>query len=435
MKFSKNKATLFVTVLMLMLAASMTLSSIKAQVSFPAGTQIPTYAYINVAPNPIGIGQTVNVNFYLATVLEDSSGPVNMTVKITDPNGNTQTKGPFTGDTTGGTFFNFVPDKVGNWAFQMFYGGQITGSAGMFGGGYAGLIEMPSQSKIYTLTVQQEPITQSSYPITPLPTQYWETPVSAQNVQNWYKIMGPWLGLGSITFASTGAYNASSLCNPYTESVLSGHVLWTKVWCAGGVVGGDAGGTEDTGNFWSTRQYWPQYAPVIMNGKMYSTWYPETTGYSNGILCTDLKTGETLWRLNTTSVLRCGMETQWKTANMYGVIGPYIWTTGALPASETGGTAIPSYSVMGPFGPTGPLQYNLTKVLQRHHVAALGEERRLRRPCRLVVRGAEEQYGEGPADGHAIARRTPDVGGEQRAIPHAYHHVLLGEQGVVLPGR
>ncbi len=281
----------------------------------------------------------------LATPLIDSSPPINMTVKITDPNGQVKTMGPYTGDTTGGTYFSFVPDIVGNWTFQMFYGGQVTAGSSGFGFGpptNGGLIEDPSQSIVYTLVVQQEPIIQTTYPLTPLPTSYWETPVSAQNVQNWYKIMGPWLGLGTITFASTGAYNVSSLCNPFTPSVTSGHILWTKTWGAGGVVGGSAGGTEDTGSYWSTRQYWPQYAPVIMNGKMYSTYYPETTGYSNGIVCTDLYTGETLWKINTTSVLRCGMTTQWKTPNMYGVIGPYIWTTGNLPASETGGKLIQS---------------------------------------------------------------------------------------------
>jgi outer membrane protein assembly factor BamB len=362
MKIAKNIATVITTLLMLSIAASMLLSpAANGQVTFPPGTQIPTYAYINVAPNPIGVGQQVNVNFFLATVIESSEGPKNMTVKITDPSGNVETRGPYTGDTTGGTFFNFVPDQVGNWTFQFFYGGQTTGAGGMFGPGYAGLIQLPSTSKVYTLTVQDEPITQTSYPITPLPTNYWETPVSAQNVQNWYSIMGSWLGLGGITFASTGAYNASSLCNPYTESVLSGHVLWTKVWCAGGVVGGDAGGTEDTGHYWSTRQYWPQYAPVIMNGKMYSTWYPETTGYSAGILCTDLYTGETLWRLNTTSVLRCGMETQWKTPNMYGVIGPYIITTGALPAAETGGIKVNNVGT----------QYNMYSALTGQYVLSI----------------------------------------------------------------
>ena len=338
MNISKSKlATTIAALLMLSIAASMILSPATGQVTFPPGTEIPTYAYINVAPNPIGVGQTVNVNFFLATVLESSEGPSNMTVIITDPSGNVETRSNLKGDTTGGSFFNFVPDQAGNWTFQHKYGGQITGAGGMFGPGYSGLHQMPSESKIFTLTVQEEPITQTAWPITPLPTQYWESPVSAQNVQNWYKIMGPWLGLGSITFASTGAYNSSSLCNPYTPSVLSGHVLWTKTWGAGGVVGGDAGGTEDTGNYWSTRQYWPQYAPVIMNGRMYSTYYPETTGYSAGIVCTDLYSGQTVFTINTTSVLRCGMATQWKTANMYGVIGPYLITTGALPAAETGG--------------------------------------------------------------------------------------------------
>jgi len=362
MKIS-SKITTFLTAILLISIAVSAISMAQSQVTFPPGTHIPTYAHINVAPNPIGVGQTVNVNFFLATVLEDSSGPVNMTVKVTDPSGNVQTKGPYTGDTTGGTFFNFVPDKVGNWTFQMFYGGQVTGSAGMFGGGYANLIEDPSQSNIYTLVVQDEPITQTAWPITPLPTTYWETPVSAQNVQNWYSIMGPWLGLGSITFASTGAYNASSLCNPYTPSVLSGHVLWTKTWGAGGVVGGDAGGTEDTGNYWSTRQYWPQYAPVILNGRMYSTYYPETTGYSAGIVCTDLYSGETVFTINTTSVLRCGFMPQWKTANMYGVIGPYLITTGNIPAAETGGI---KYNVA-----PGSTQYNFYSAQTGQYVLSI----------------------------------------------------------------
>ncbi len=257
-----------------------------------------------------------------------------MTVKITNPDGSTETRGPYTGDATGGSHFDFAPDKVGNWTFQFFYGGQTTTT----GVGFTDLKEMPSQSEVYTLVVQQEPITQSSYPIAPLPTKYWETPVSAQNVQEWYKIMGPWLGTGLVGSAKTGLYNESSTYNPYTDSVLSGHVLWTKPWCAGGVVGGAAGGTEDTGNYWSTRQYMPQYAPVIMNGRMYSTWYAETQGYSAGIVCTDLYTGETLFTINTTSVLQCGMETEWKTANMYGVVGPYLITVGTLSASETGGT-------------------------------------------------------------------------------------------------
>ncbi len=341
--FSKKTfAALAILLIASMIATTITLPSANADIYYPPGTKIPTYALINVAPNPIGVGQTVNVNFFLATAVQSGEGPTNMTVKITDPDGNVETKGPFTGDTTGGSFFNFVPDQVGDWTFQFFYGGQTTTSASMFGAGYGGLLMQPSESKPYKLVVQDEPITQTAYPITPLPTNYWETPVSSQNVNEWYKIMGPWLGLGNIPFAYTGLYNCTSTCNPYTDSIMSGHVLWTKTWGPGGVVGGDAGGTEDTGSYWTPRQYWPQYAPVIMDGKMYSQYYPEATSYSPGIICTDLFTGETLFTINTSSTLLCGMITQWKTANTYGAVGPYLWTFGNIPASETGGKAMVS---------------------------------------------------------------------------------------------
>jgi hypothetical protein len=339
MKTKKSYSTVIATLLILLMASSMIFPIVKGDIFFAPGTKIPTYAYINVAPNPIGVGQTVNVNFFLSVPIQSAEDPVNMTVKITDPTGNIETKGPLTGDETGGGHFDFVPDKVGNWTFQFFYGGQVTGSSSVMGFGYAGLVELPSQSTIYTLVVQATPVTQTLYPTTPLPTSYWQTPVSAENVQNWYAIMGPWLGTG-------GYYNQSSQYNPYTESVLSGHVIWTKPWCPGGVVGGTAGGTETTGSYWSTRQYEPQYSPVIIDGRMYSTWYPETTGYSAGIVCTNLYTGQTQFIINTTNPLAFGMVTEYQTPNMYGVIGPYIWTTGNLPGivNAPGATQYNMYS-------------------------------------------------------------------------------------------
>ena len=194
----------------------------------------------------------MTINFFLATPLETAGEfAVNMTVIETKPDGTSLTLGPFTSDATGGTFATIVPDKIGNYTFQFKYGGQTLQGSGP----YNGLINNPSESKIVTLVVQQEPTSRSSYPITPLPNNWWETPVSAENVQEWYKITGPWLGLGTVTFATTGSYNATSFCNPYTPSPLSGHVLWTKVWAAGGVAGGDAGGSEDEGHYWSCLLY------------------------------------------------------------------------------------------------------------------------------------------------------------------------------------
>jgi hypothetical protein len=349
MQTLRNKSAILISaILILSMAASVLLTPNAAQVYPPPGTHIPTYAYLNVAPNPAGVGQTVTINFFLATPLETAGGggttgiPINMRVVQVNPDGTNKTLGPFTGDTTGGSYTTFVPDHVGNWTFQFFYDGQTLegNTANDSPRGWGGLINDPSMSVPVTLVVQEEAIPRSSYPITPLPTSWWETPVTAENVQEWYKITGPWLGFGTTSFGQTGSYNASSFCNPYTPSVLSGHVLWTKVWANGGVVGGDAGGSEDTGHYWSTRQYQPQYAPVIINGIMYSQTFDicKGTNMGAGIQAVNIYTGETIYTINTTNTLRCGMTTRYGQINQYGAIGPFIWTTGTLPASDTGGS-------------------------------------------------------------------------------------------------
>lgn len=348
MQLKKSAKILFSVLLILSIAVSIVLPTM-AQIYPPPGTHIPTYAFINVYPNPAGVGQTVTVNFFLSTPPENGAFggvPTNMSVVVTYPDGTTKSlgNGNFTGDQTGGTFTTFTPTAVGTYTFQFIYGGQTTTGTGATS--YGGLILDPSKSNPVTLTVQDEPLSETSWPVTPLPTEYWQTPVSAENVQEWYSIMGPWLGLGANTFASTGSYNSTSYTNPYTQSVTTGHVLWTKAWGAGGVAGGDAGGNEIDSSYWATRQYQPQYAPVVINGIMYSQFYPDDMGTNmgNGIVATNLYTGETLWTLNTTNPLRGGMVTSYKHINQYGAIGPFIWTTGSLPASDTGGSLIATQS-------------------------------------------------------------------------------------------
>jgi len=361
---------------MLSIAASIILPTM-AQVYPPAGTHIPTYSFINVYPNPAGIGQTVTVNFFLSTPPENGAQggvPTNMSILVTYPDGTTKSlgNGNFTGDQTGGTFTTFTPAAVGNYTFKFVYGGQ-TLSGTHTSTNYAQLILDPSESKPVLLTVQEEATVETSWPITPLPTEYWQTPVSAQNVQEWYKIMGPWLGLGANTFAATGSYNSTSYTNPYTESVNSGHVLWTKVWATGGVAGGDLGGNQIDSSYWATRQYQPQYAPVVMNGIMYSMQYPDDMGTNmgNGIIATNLYTGETMWKLNTTNALRCGMIMSYKHINQYGALGPFIWTTGTLPASDTGGNLIAGPGVSSSYMNTTGTQWNMYDALTGMYVLSI----------------------------------------------------------------
>ena len=71
-----------------------------------------------------------------------------------------------------------------------------------------------------------------------------------------------------IQFANTGRYNLTGNYNPYSDAPLAPHVIWTKPVAFGGLTGGEFGGT-DTSNFYSTSQYEPKWAPIIMNGVMY----------------------------------------------------------------------------------------------------------------------------------------------------------------------
>jgi hypothetical protein len=280
---------------------------------------IPTYSYVNVSPNPCGIGQTVTVNFWLAVPLVDIEDAINITILVTKPGGTTTTLGPFTSDLTGGFFTTYTPTAVGNYSFQMIYGGQR-----MTVPPYTGDLNEPSVSTVQTLIVQSTPAT--GVPNTPLPTSWWQTPVNAENVQNWASISGGWFGYYPNTFAQTGGYNDTGNYNPYTMAPATAHILWTKPFCVGGAAGGTLGNDEQNSNYWTTSQYDPKYAPVIIDGIEYTTWYTTQTGSEQGIMAINLYNGQTMWVINTTAPLRCGMVLNFKTIDQYGDVGPYIFT-------------------------------------------------------------------------------------------------------------
>jgi outer membrane protein assembly factor BamB len=330
---NKKIVAIAVTIIFILsLTGSIALAQITAIPGVSVGTHIPTYLYLIVGPDPIGVGQVVTLNPIFGSCIIDQEipsvrDPWNYNVTVTSPSGRVET---FTviADKTGGGYYPYTPTEVGEYKAQASYGGQE-----LVRPGWIGLIQDPAISEVVTFTVQEEPITQRSYPYTPLPTNYWQTPVSAQNSQNWYKIMGPMF--------FPGYYNSTTYANPYTEPVLSGHLLWTKPWIAGGVVGGEfAGGGEERGHYWTVRQYEQPFNPIIMNGRMWSEQEPQSSSSSNGILCVDLYTGETIYRIDTTNALYMGMSTPLTTPNMYGTPPYVIFTTGSLDPSETGGELI-----------------------------------------------------------------------------------------------
>ena len=317
MQILKNK---IVAITLCMLMVTLIAASTATAYAQTAGSIIvPTISFCNVAPNPCGVGQTVTVNFWLAVPLFDTEVAKGLTVYVTPPGGTKTSLGTFTTDLTGGWYTTYTPSSLGNYTFQMVYAGQQ-----FTGFGYTQYYNAPSTSEPQTLVVTSTP--RGGLADTPLPTAYWEAPVNSENIQNWASLCGGWMGYSSITFANTGGYNATGQYNPYSTAPASAHILWTKPWCAGGAAGGALGNTEQYSSYWTTSQYDPKYAPVIMNGIEYSTWYTTNTASSQGILAMNLYTGQTLWVINTTTILKCGMIVNFPTIDQYGCCGPYIFT-------------------------------------------------------------------------------------------------------------
>jgi len=316
MKLLKNKIVAIVLSMLMIVLIGASAATVHAQAA--GSIIVPTIAFINVAPNPCGVGQTVTVDFWLAVPIFAEQDATGMTVKVTDPSGTTTSLGTFTTDTTGGTFTTYTPTTIGNYTFQLFYAGQ------QFLPPNQQYYNAPSQSAPAILVVTSTP--RGGLPNTPLPTSYWETPVNAENIQLWASLNGGWMGYSDVTFANTGGYNATGNYNPYSTAPASAHILWTKPWCVGGAAGAPLGNTEQYSSFWTTSQYDPKYAPVIMNGVLYSTWYTTQTGSSQGIIAINLYNGQTEWVINTTTILRCGMMINFPTIDQYGIVGPYIFT-------------------------------------------------------------------------------------------------------------
>ncbi len=331
-----------------MISSVIAISSVNAQVA----TNIQLIAFVNVAPDIVGVGQSVNVGFWLNEPPPTASGPYGdrwngMTIKVIHPDKTTETLGPFSSDDTGGTHVSYTPSAVGTYTFQLSYPGQNLTGTNPPAAGYAAIIKayigsyyLPATSAIETLTVQQEPV--SYIPFTPLPTNYWQTPVNAMNVGNWYAISGAYLALGGAGFGNQ--YNASSNYNPYTLAPTTAHIIWTKPQAFGGALGGEFGGTL-TSNYYATRQYERMYNPVIMNGYLYYTEYPGSSTTPTGVVCVDLYTGQTVWTNNAANYgggsptqsaltaaglvtpLKCGQILDYVSPNQYGALA-YLWTTG-----------------------------------------------------------------------------------------------------------
>jgi hypothetical protein len=117
-----------VIILLLLLALPLFAILPVADAHVPAWT-IPTYAYIVASPDPIGVGQTAFLVFWLDKVPPTAGGIggdrwTGFTVKVTRPDGTTETIGPMVSDATSAAWSLYTPNQVGTYRFDFSFPGQ-----------------------------------------------------------------------------------------------------------------------------------------------------------------------------------------------------------------------------------------------------------------------------------------------------------------------
>ncbi len=257
---------------------------------------------MSVAPNPVGVGQTVyaSATFSRPTPTAEGYGGdwyEGLTIEMVDPSGSKTVFGPYLTGMIGGYTLTVTPDQVGNYTFQAFYPGEILDLTNPsdrnpnrgWNRQLNGSRLLPSKSEIQTLTVQEEPIG-PIYQTPPLPSEYWTRPIQATN-WGWGEIGANWFGLGG-----SGKYDATGNLQAYGTAPNTGHIMWTKP--TSGFFGGQPGApipSDQATQYSSTSGIATYFTPIILNGILYYNVIYSDQFATLGWEAIDIRTGEILW--------------------------------------------------------------------------------------------------------------------------------------------
>ncbi len=329
LRIRRNKTSSLPSIALILLLASSVLMTTMPTAN--AAKTWPTFIYISVAPNPVGVNQDVLVYAWLRYAPFTAVGPYGdrwhgMTVEVTAPDGTKQTLGPSSSDPVGGTWWLYTPTKQGTYKFQASFAGQTLAGENLHptdkqGREFIGDYFEPSTSRTLQLTVQADPI--ATYPDSPLPSGYWTRPINAQH-RDWWSISGNFLGPVDRMIATI---------TPYTKAPDTAHILWAKPLATGGLVGGEHGATS----YFVGEAYEGKWSPpIIMNGRLFYNLYPgdahiaslspnyTTRPLAPGFVAVDLRTGEEIWR-NNDDRISFGQIYMFDSPNEHGAM-TYLWS-------------------------------------------------------------------------------------------------------------
>jgi hypothetical protein len=307
----RNRQTLVsATVIALML-----LSTVALSIPSASAADYPTWLFLTVQPDPIGVGQEANVVYWMDKAPPTASGPrgdrwQGWKMTITDPSGHVETLNLIASDAAGSGIIKYTPDQVGTYTFKVTFPGQNITQNNVVNWYKA------SESATVQLIVQEEQIQQILF--NPLPTEYWSRPINAQN-HGWNVLAGNWLAGGSAGPHGPRCYDSNGNFNPYGTAPNAPHVMWTREIAFGGIVGEQTGDTNYFPGETYDRKFQP---PIIMDGRLYFNQRLGVAGWQ-GLYCVDLQTGEEIWFKNATTVT-FGQLLNWQTPNVHGII-PHLW--------------------------------------------------------------------------------------------------------------
>jgi len=309
MQIGKNKTISIAISILFIFSMSASMMLIPTASAHTPPFQIPTYAYVNVAPNPIGVGQQCYVIMWLDKLYENAYlytpyrfHGYQLTITAPDGTNTTQTFATIF-DTTSAQDYAFTPNTVGTYTVTFNFPGQtVTASDAAPGDAFLGDTYMASSAST-TLTVQSSPIA-GAISSGPLPTAYWTRPIYGENT-NWYTLSSNWLGTTWPGYAAWGTFTANSQSFP-GDAVGSqtSHIMWTKPIQTGGVVGGNNYPALPGNTWFEGSAYSQRYEnPIIVDGMLI---YNTPIGWSGiaGAFVTqpygattavNLQTGQTLW--------------------------------------------------------------------------------------------------------------------------------------------
>ena len=298
---NRNLATILVCLLLISSTLSVLIPNTTAHT--PAW-QIPTFAFINVSPNPAGIGQQVAVVVWLdkipdGAVITNNIRFHNYKVEITAPDGTTETVNWETiFDTTSSAYTAFTPDQIGTYTFNFTFPGQkYTDFAYNTASAFVNDTYLPS-SAFTTLTVQEEPAPGGD--VTPLPTEYWSRPIEGQNA-NWFQVssnyinpMGAAYSFGSVRLQPDGTAPASSARHVEQANHIRRHHRWKQRSSITKLP------TEPTGvegaAFYTGLSYETKFnTPLIISGRLFYGLPHSNNGAGGGYISVDLRTGQQIW--------------------------------------------------------------------------------------------------------------------------------------------